>query len=142
MAVTFVTKPKEVKVSKKMQSVIKSLVDALYVRVPEVEHAKELIKSFDGDKAKLKKLIPEDWNPEDEVVFSGVLADAKFSPAANKREITDIKRFHELVGDDVFYAVATVPLKEVDKYLTEVEAEEIVSSMRVGPRTFKLTRKD
>lgn len=56
------------------------------------------------------------------------------------RAISDIVRVHQILGDEVFYALATVPLRDIDSYLTPDQKEQVTAVTRTS-RNFKLAKR-
>jgi len=142
MAVKFISKEDAKKISQKQHDAVTTLVDELHTNASDYAKAKKFVAQYDKVKAALKGHIPEGASALEPVVFLGTEADAEFSAQPNQRTIADLKAIHELVGDDVFYAIATIPLKEVDRYVTEPEQEGVVEKAPTGARKFKLIPKE
>lgn len=143
MAIKFVSKEKEVsKTSQAQPDKVTALVDALVDNKHNYDKANKLIKAFDATKTTLRKLIPADAAEEAEVKFLGTTGDAVFSAASVKRALTDVRAAHKALGDEVFYAIATISLKDLDKYLSEAEQGAMVHSDRTGARVCKLKSKE
>lgn len=105
------------------------------------QKAKKVVTEYDGIKRKLQGYIPKDADTSEPYRFEGVSGDVEFSACAMQRKVTALRELHEKLGDDVFYAIATVTLKDVDKYLTEIEQNGIVEKSQTGPRKFSLKPK-
>lgn len=70
----------------------------------------------------------------------GAEFDAQIGPKGNAREIKDIKKVHELLGDDLFYALAVVKLADIDRYLTLPQRDEVLKTERTK-RSLKVKRR-
>ena len=53
------------------------------------------------------------------------------------REIIDMKKVHEILGDDLFYQCASITLKDLDKYMIEPQRDLVINKGRTS-RTMKL----
>jgi hypothetical protein len=142
MAVKFISKEDAKKISQKQHDAVTAIVDELHTNAADYAKAKKFVAQYDKVKGGLKGHIPEGATATEPVTFLGTEADAQFSAQPNQRKIENLQALHELVGDDVFYAIATIPLKEVDRYVTEPEQEGIVVKAATGARKFKLIPKD
>jgi hypothetical protein len=107
----------------KTKEKIKKLQDDLK---PYAKAQKELQESMDG-------LGDDDDKLEELGVEFKVEAGAKGS----SRKVTDMKRIHEILGDDLFYDLATITLTNLDKYLIEPQREEVTETSRTN-RTLKI----
>jgi len=52
-----------------------------------------------------------------------------------------MKDVHEVLGDEVFYAVCKVGITDLKKYLTPVELEKVMSIDNTGKRSVKFSQK-
>jgi hypothetical protein len=138
MVVKVVTKTKA---ATKSVSLISEKVERLAELRILLREYEKLVKEQDTIKEGLKKLIPDGWNPASPFVFEGTEHDAEFSAQSEVRSVTDLMTVHKLLGDDVFYAIAKVSLKDLDKYLSEEEQGEFVAKERTGPRKLSLKEK-
>lgn len=118
-----------------------SLAEQVVQAKDAYDKAKVLIREFDKVVKTLKEHMPVDADPMKPFRFEGLTGDVEFSAAGSKRTLEDVKAFHEAVGDDVFYAIATVPLKEVDRYLSDLEQETMVTKVHSGPRKMSVKSK-
>jgi len=142
MAVKFISKEDAKKISQKQHDAVTIIVDELHTNAADYAKAKKFVAKYDKTKKDLATHIPEGANASEPVIFLGTEANAEFSANANQRKIENLRAIHELVGDDVFYAIATIPLKEVDRYVTEPEQEGLVTKALTGARKFKLSPKE
>lgn len=142
MAVKFISKEDAKKISQKQHDAVTTIVDELHANAADYAKAKKFVAKYDKSKSTLKDHIPDGANSSEPVLFLGSEADVEFSAQPDQRTIDDLKAIHELVGDEVFYAIATIPLKEVDRYVTEPEQEGLVSKAATGARRFKLVAKE
>ncbi|MEY9560502.1 hypothetical protein [Sinorhizobium fredii] len=56
------------------------------------------------------------------------------------RRVTDLKKVRELMGDELFYACATVTLKDLDNYLTGPQREQVLVTDRTS-RAVKVVKR-
>lgn len=138
MVVKVITKKKA---ATKTISPTVEMVERLAELKIQLREYEKLVKEADSIKEGLKKLIPDQWSPANPYVFQGIEHDAEFSAQAEVRTVNDLMSLHNLLGDDVFYAIAKVSLKDLDKYLSEQEQGEFVVKDRTGPRKLVLKEK-
>jgi hypothetical protein len=129
------------KVPTKTHSMVEDFVERLAALKIELRQYEKLTKEFDSIKEALKKMIPDDAKPDAPYSFSGIDHDAEFSSMAEVRGIIDLRLLHDALGDDVFYAIAKVSLKDLDKYLSEAEQADFVVKERSGPRKLSIKEK-
>lgn len=142
MAIKFESKEKQVqKKSVKKQNVVAEQVEALVKLKKEADKAKAVIAEYDGARKALMELIPEDASDFEPVIFEGETHNAVFSARAAKRSVADLQKLHSILGNKVFYEIASVPLTEVDKYLSEEEKEQVLMTAHTGPRVIKIEEK-
>ena len=55
----------------------------------------------------------------------------------SSREITDLKKVRAFLGDETFFKLATITLKDADSYLTPPQKEECIATNRTK-RGFKI----
>jgi len=136
MAVTFQSKEQaKEKTSKKAASDVVEIVEEMAGQKIELNAFKKLEKKYNDNRDTLKSMIPDDAEEGDPVVFTGNKHAVEFSACGNVRTITDMKMLHKKLGDEVFYALATVKLTDLDKYLSVEEQEDFVVTSQTGSRT-------
>jgi|WetSurSiteA1Bulk_404760.scaffolds.fasta_scaffold45230_3 hypothetical protein len=122
-------------------NLIQEVVETLADLKEKIKELSALEDQYDKQRKFLLNLIPDKVPKDQPFVFEGIEHNVEFSPQSEKRKVTDMKRLAELIGIDVFFDICTVPLKEVDKYLTELEAEQVVETNRTGARVMKVVDK-
>lgn len=135
---------------------------------PELTKLHKLIETVgtlapDAEKvAKKIKELKATTKPYDDAVseladYVATLTDAGLFPADQKieeatknfilqagtvgtaRTINDLRKVHEMMGDETFYAVATVPLKDIDAHLI-LPQRELVLDEHPTKRTIKIIK--
>jgi hypothetical protein len=71
---------------------------------------------------------------------SGADGVATISAAVKERKIKDLRMVHMMLGDDVFYEAASVPLKVIDDYLAPHQRDEVLDKDGRGSRRVTVTR--
>src|SRR4051812_35387986 len=94
------------------------LADVIIGYYPIVAAAKKPIAATDKARKKLVELLSEDAAPSDELVARGSLGEVKFSECGDALVCTDLKRVHEMLGDERFYELATVAIGDLREELT------------------------
>lgn len=64
----------------------------------------------------------------------------KIGKVGEKRALTDVKAVHEMLGDEAFYALATISMKDLDSYLNDAQKKKVIVKNRGGSRTLKYER--
>lgn len=121
---------------------IKQLTDevgTLNAQVKEIED-NPVFKQYAVARAELLGLLDDTYDADEAVELVGDEYHLKVWAKGVKREITDIGRVFELMGQDTFTEVCSVPMKAVDDYLTPPQQEEVVTSERVGARRLKFEK--
>lgn len=139
MSVTFKTKapPKPVlKTSSKpkVATEVEALVDKIVEQNPAVLASKEPKKIQEDARKELLALIEPGEEAKAEIVVKGTKGQVRFSPCADKRYCVDPQAVHKLLGDEAFYAMITVSLADLDKYLTAADKAKVVA-LGVGSRS-------
>jgi diaminopimelate epimerase len=145
MAVKFANKekqelkiPQSISVSEQQDVEVALLVEQAYEIKKDLDNSKVLTKQLDAIKGKFKEMFPEHAGPEDEIVFTGVKHKVVFTEQAKKREITSVQKIHKMLGDKVFYALCSINLGDLDKYLSPDEIATVVKEEKNGARTFTI----
>jgi len=93
-------------------------------------------------KEKYSKRVREGtWAADEEAVVEGPEYDLIYSACRKETTITNAKLAHELMGDDVFYAVVKIPTGELSKYLPEQQLARVAATTQTGSRTLKMARR-
>src|SRR4051812_36868764 len=88
------------------------LADAIIAENAAISVAKPAKKRQDDARAELLELVGQGVGVDKEITVNGTTGAVKFGACSQGREVKDMRRVHELLGDDEFYALATVGLKE------------------------------
>lgn len=102
-----------------------------------VDAGKAAAKEVESLKAELKEAMGENLAATSSASISGEHFAATLSAKATSRSIIDLKAVHEAMGD-VFYEVASVPLKACDDYLTKPQRDKLLKTENTGARTLKV----
>lgn len=100
-----------------------------------------LAKEFEGLKDGLKKAIPDSAPAGSPYTFEGTEHVVEFSAMAELRSVLHMHLLHLALGDEVFYAICKVAMKDLDKYLSEEEQKEFVVKERTGARKMSIKEK-
>jgi hypothetical protein len=128
---------------------VAALIDEIGALQADFEARKKQIKALEAkqkpyqDKLlELQALIHEDdeHDPDDAFRELGEHYQADCGKQGTSRSIADIKGVQKLLGDQVFYEVCSVTLKNLDDYLTPAERDQVLTYER-GYRTIKISRR-
>lgn len=94
-------------------------------------------KEYDDHRKFLLDKIPEGTPAGMPYEFDGITHKVVFNKQSTGRSFKAgaMKRLHEMLGDDVFYAICNVALKDVDQYVAPSEQDEIIEENYSGTRT-------
>jgi hypothetical protein len=95
-----------------------ALVDKIVEAYPVIEAAKEPKKISDAARKELLELLEPAFDAKEAIVVEGKLGKVKFTPCADQLVCSDMKKAHEILGDDAFYALAKIGITDLKKYLT------------------------
>ena len=107
---------------------IKALQDQLK---PLKEAEKEL-------QAKLDALEIDD-DETDEVEY-GAAFKVEVGKKGSSRKVVDMDKVRELMGDELFFKVAAVALKDIDAYLTQPQRDQVIETSRTS-RSYKIIKR-
>jgi hypothetical protein len=65
----------------------------------------------------------------------------EYGKRGTSREIIDVKAIHEMLGDELFYAMASLKLGDVDAYLTPPQKELVIKESR-SARSIKVKARE
>lgn len=122
--------PKTKSVGKTVQSHEAELADIIIQTNAALEAAKQPRKEQNAAKKELLEIVEKQAGPDDVVTIEGKLGIVKFGQASNKRVLIDAKAVHKMLGDETFYALASVSLTDLDKYLTEEQRKQVLDTER------------
>lgn len=95
---------------------------------PDIEAGEIAKKKYEKQRLFLRNLVPSSAPPLEPYQFEGETHKAVFGPLQNTRSVTNIKAIHKLLGDEVFYQIVSVSLKDLDSYLTPEEQKGVIKS--------------
>jgi len=108
----------------------------------KIKKLQEELKPYNDAVKRLKAKIDElEGDPDEELVELGTVYKLEIGKKGTSRHIKDIKKVQELMGDDLFYQVCKVNLKDIDAYLTLPQREEVIEEERTS-RSFKIVKRD
>lgn len=115
-------------------SPVSDLIERVGELAPEAEKIMAKIKKLDVElkpyKAALKELVTAiSALPHDpDLVGSEISPNfvAEFGKASNKRDIKDLAKAREFLGDELFMTLASVKLGDLDAYLTPPQLKEVL----------------
>jgi hypothetical protein len=148
MAIILTKKKAKVQVQDELVSDFAELIDrvgALSGEAEEIEAAiKELqtkLKPYKEALAELQAKLEElELGDDETAVELGTLYRLEIGKRGTSREVTDMRKVHELMGDELFYELAKINLKDLDNYLTLPQRKQVVKENRTK-RSFKLVPK-
>lgn len=139
MPVKLVAKTKAQKKVKEVETTAPyaQIVEQMANLKAEIDMAKVAQKSYDEHRKYLLDKIPEDIPAGLPYEFMGISHKAVFNKQATNRIFKPgaMKKLHEMLGDDIFYSLCNVTLASVDKYVSQVEQEELFDTDYSGVRT-------
>jgi hypothetical protein len=127
-----------------------ALIDELGELQPKFERRKRRLKllevaqeTYKAKFKRLQELIAEDdddHHDDDSFVELGTTFRAEFGKKGCSRRIADIQKVRELMGDETFFKVCSVALKDIDDYLNPEERAQVLETER-GLRGVKITKR-
>lgn len=145
MAVVIKTKPKGKQKTAEAPDVIEGLVDKIGVKQDELVQLMEgktfqRARALEGELGKLQEALIIRANAmmaeDEEREITGETHKAKIGMKAVKREIIDLVKVRKFMGNDAFFKVAKLNLKDADAYLNPEQKTECIKSERTGNRKF------
>src|SRR4051812_23313727 len=98
-----------------------TLADLIITLDPPIQAAKAPAKKQKAARDMLLELLSVIAAPEDELTARGTLGEVTFTAASEATACTDLRRVHELLGDDAFYELATVSIGDLKEALTALQ---------------------
>lgn len=106
-----------------------------------IAREQEKLKPYNEAMAKLKAKIAElEVGPDDTITENGHNYYVEAGKQGTSREITDMKKVRELLGDELFMQLATVTLKNIDDYMTPPQKAQVINEKRTS-RTIKVKKR-
>lgn len=97
----------------------------------QIKALQEQLKPLkDAEKALQETLDSLDLDDDATSEELGALFRVEIKAKGSSRSINDLNRVREMLGDEVFFSIATVSLKDVDAYLTPPQKEEVIDTER------------
>jgi len=99
------------------------------------------LKPFKAVETELQEAL-EDTNFKDDEdgEINGTEFVLEFGPKGTSREVSNVRQVHEMLGDELFYKLASVKLTDLDKYLTLPQREKVITIERTK-RSFKVCKR-
>lgn len=107
---------------------LQSTIDQLET-TPEVLEYIEATNKFKKVKEYLIDNVPSEYDLDTKVQRRVSNYTVNFSGATTTRKITNTKAVHDVLGD-AFYEVVNIPLKEAEKYLSQMELDGLCEKVR------------
>lgn len=147
MAVVIKTKPKGKGKQQPAEAhdAIEALVDSIGFKQDELVQLMEgkifqRARALEGELGKMQEALiiraNELMADDEEREVTGETHKAKIGMKAIKREITDLVKVRKFMGNDAFFKVAKLNLKDADAYLNPEQKTECITSERTGNRKF------
>src|SRR5690606_18168498 len=97
----------------------------------KIKKLQEELKPYNDAVKRLKAKIEElGGDPDEELVELGTVFKLELGKKGTSRTVTDIRKVQELMGDELFYEVVKVNLKDIDAYLTLPQRQQVVKEER------------
>lgn len=98
-----------------------------------IRKEQEKLKPYQEAMAELKAAL-DGLEADDEAVIEELGAEFRVEAGkrGSSRRISDMQKVRELMGDELFFQVATVALKDVDAYLTQPQRDQVIAVTRTG----------
>ncbi|MCO5157897.1 MAG: hypothetical protein M9945_14305 [Aquamicrobium sp.] len=103
-----------------------------------IKKLQEELKPYAKVQKELQEIIDQLGDPDAAIEELGVEFKIEAGIRGTSRKVTDMKRVHEILGDELFYACATITLKDLDAYMIEPQRKEVITESR-SSRTMKIT---
>lgn len=106
-----------------------------------IKEEQERLKPYNAAVAELAEKIAELEIDDDATGMElGAAYKAEYGKRGTSREITDMEKVRQLMGDELFNQVATVTLKNIDDYLTAPQRKQVIKENRTK-RTVKVIKR-
>lgn len=104
----------------------------------EIKALNEKLKPLkDAEKALQETIDNLDLDDDATTEEIGTAFRIEIKAKGSSREITDLEKVREFLGDETFFKLATITLKDADSYLTPPQKEECITTNRTK-RGFKI----
>lgn len=105
---------------------VRELVDIIIETNIEIQKAKDPGKKQASAKKELLDIVEGEYAETEEIIVSGDKGRVKFGECSLTRKLIDVRKAHELLGDEVFYQLASISLSNIDDYLTPAQRAKIL----------------
>lgn len=108
----------------------------------KIKALQEQLKPFTKAKKDLQAALDAIDQPDDKdgIMEIGTEFVCEVGKSGSQRKLIDIKGAKKMMGDELFYQVATITLKDLDKYLTEPQRDQVLETERTS-RTFTVSKR-
>lgn len=114
-------------------------LEAQAVKTKEkIKKLQDELKPYTKAYKELQAIIDELGEDDALIEERGVEFQVEAGVKGSSRSVTDMKKVHEILGDDLFYQLATITLTNLDKYMIEPQRELVTKTDR-SSRTMKIT---
>lgn len=104
------------------------LVDTIIENEKQVQAAKDPAKKQAKARKELLALVENMVQAGETITIEGDLGKVKFSEQSQTRSVSDLKKIHEMMGDDLFYKLASIGIGNLDKYLTPEQVTKVTGT--------------
>lgn len=107
----------------------------------QIKELQEKLKPLaDATKVLQETIDNLDMGDDDASEEYGALFRLEVKAKGSSRHITDMERVREMLGDETFFQLATITLKDADAYLTPPQKDEVIATDRTK-RGFKIVER-
>jgi hypothetical protein len=107
----------------------------------QIKELTKRLKPLKDAEARLQELADELEIDDDATTTEhGVEFDAEIGAKGASRSIKDLKGVRKIMGDELFFKVASVTLKDCDAYLTLPQRNQVIETTRTK-RSVKVTKR-
>lgn len=107
----------------------------------QIKALEEKLKPLADATKKLQQILDE-LEVDDDATLNEIGSEFRCEVKAkgSSRSITDMNKVREMLGDETFFKLATITLKDADAYLTPPQKEEVIATARTK-RGFKIVKR-
>lgn len=117
----------------------KEKADQIKAKIKELTQQLEPFKKAEA--ALAEKIAELEYDADEKGrIEKGVTYQIKVGAQGSSRKLIDVEKVRKLVGIDLFRKIGTVALKEIDKYLTEPQREQVLEVTRTD-RSFEVMKR-
>jgi len=108
----------------------------------QIKKLQEQLKPYNDAVSELEAKLDELGGDPDQTLPDelGSLYRLQIGKMGTQRTVSDVKKVHAMLGDELFYQIASVKLKDIDNYLTLPQRQEVIEEQRTT-RSFKVVER-